>query len=270
MKKRYFLPVLALCLALALGGCGFSPFRETVQGSGVLTQFEVPLSNCTDGYTLRVFDIPFSLRDAAELKIVIDERLDCGALLETDDNILDRLDFGLSGASPASGDISMSAPSRTALSPTKLTITVGAPVRELAVDGLWKISYDCPSVRDCKLTAQGGVNGDFNFGALESLDMGCSGLSTIHLRCQSVKNCKLAANGGANGDLAFGEMESLDMRLSGLGSIDVSGAARRAVLDLNGGPRVKAFDLTAQDADVTLNGLGSCENHRGENIEYRR
>jgi len=253
--NRLLALALALCLVLILAGCGLEPFREEVKGSGVLKQNEMPLPDIPGGYVLRMGGI--NMQGAIrELKLVIDESLKNAAVLETDNNILLRLDLK---RSPALDEITLSAPRNMVFSPTKLILTVGVPVRELIVDGLWEVRYDCPSVRNFKLAVDGSASGDFALGTLDRLDMNISGLSDINMNCQGVRECKLVVDGSLGGKFAFGEMDSLDMRLSGLSTIGMSGTARRVVLKLDGGVDISAFDLIAQDAEVTISGLGSCE-----------
>jgi len=298
--KRWFALALALCLALALSGCGFglAPFREVVRGSGVVATREVALP---DGpISLRLDEVSFQFPsrnvNSIDLTVVVDESLDRVAVLETDNNILSRIAFAYDSAS---GQITLNAPRTMLFSPTKMALTVGAPVREITIDGLWNIHYNCPSVKafqltddgtangdftfgeldslvlrfgglstidlrsggvkECRLTADGTLNGDFAFGEMGSLDMRFGGLSTIHLRSAGVKDCRLAVDGSLNGDFVFGEMDSLNMNLSGLSNIGVRGAAQRAVFKLDGGGDISALDLIAQDASVTISGLGSCD-----------
>ena len=261
IAKRWLIIILVLALALgmasALAGCGFfTSYQRVVQGSGALKQQKVPLSNRADGYTLRVTDVSFQLRGRAELKLVIDESLDRMALLETDSNIMPLLRLD---CNPTTGEIRLSAPRGTYFSPTKLILTVGVPVQGIAVDGVWEISYDCPSVKACRVTTDGSTSGDFTFGALDSLDIQLEGLSDIDVRCASARTCRITGDGDVNGAFAFGDMDSLDLCINGLSKISMSGSARRAVIQLDGDSNIRAFDLTARDADVTISGLGSCE-----------
>ena len=304
-NMRWFALVLALCLALVLCSCGLQPFREEVRGSGVIVTREVALPD--SGVALRLDDISFQFSSrsigSVDMTVVIDESLDRAAVLETDNNILTWMRLAYDSVK---GELTLSAPPTMAFSPTKLKLTVGAPVRELAIDGLWEISYDCPSVKSCKLTVDGTADGDFIFGALDSLDMRFSGLSTAVMNCESVRECKLVADGSLDGDFAFGavdrldmnfgglstagvdcesvrecklvadgsldgdfafgEADSLDVVLGGLGTITVSGTARRAAFELEGGGSIRAFGLTAQDASVTISGLGDCEITAGQSL----
>jgi len=335
---RWFALVLALCLALGLVGCGPAPLRETVRGSGVVVTRELGLPE--GEAALRVGGI--SVQNFGEFLLIVDEGLGRKAVLETDNNISARLRLEY-----RAGTITFSAPRNTVFTPTRLTLTVGAPVRDLDVDGLWEVRYSCPSVRDgrlvldgaakgdfafgemdrlnmrfeglgkvnvtgkdvreCRLKTDGSVNGDFTLGAVDRLDMDLSGLGMVNLNstgvrdCRlisdgavsgdfalgemdrldmnlsglgkfkidstGVRDCKLRADGSVNGDFTLGEMDSLDMTLEGLGRVAVRGTAQRAVLRLDGGSSVSAFDLVAQDAEVIISGLGSCEITAEQNLK---
>lgn len=265
-SKRLFALALALFLALSLAACNLKPaapwpealkpVEGLVRGSGSVVDMRTPLSADGRGFALRVGGFSFRGSGKTELSLVIDESLEREIVLTADDNVAERIRVQYDASA---GKITVEPDGRVAFAPTKLAIAVGAPVRELAVEGLWKISYDCPSVTECKLAVDGTANGDFIFGELDSLDMRFGGLSEIEVRCAGAKQCKLEADGTLNGKLALGEMDSLDMQLSGLSTLTVSGAAQRAVLSLGGGGVISAFGLTAQDADITMGGLGRCE-----------
>jgi len=256
--KRLFALALALCLALTLAACGLEPFREEVRGSGVISSHEIALPGTEVALRLDQILFQFTSRNPKpiDLTVVIDEGLKRTAVLETDNNILTWMRLGYDSAR---GELTLSAPRTMAFAPTRLKLTVGAPVRALAVDGLWEISYNCPSVKACKLTVDGTADGSFTFGALDSLDMRFSGLSTVSMDCKGVRACKLAVDGTLDGNFAFGEMDSLDMILSGLSTITASGTARRAAIELDGGGDISALGLAAQDASVTISGMGNCE-----------
>jgi len=253
-NKRWFVFALALCLALALGSCGLEPFGGDIKGSGVMGQKNVPLSNTASGYSLYIDGV--SVRGAAEMRLVVDESLRSAAVLETDNNILYRFNLD---CNPVSGEIRLSVPRYAVFSPTRLTLTVGAPVREIDIEGMWKVSYNCPGVKEFRLDVDGTVNGDFTFGALNRLDMDFDGLSDISMRSAGAKNCMLVVDGTLHGNFDLGEMDSLDAQLHGLSTIAFSGTTRRALFELNGGGNIYAFGLTAQEADVIISGLGNCE-----------
>ena len=314
--KRLFALALVLCMALPLAACNlklkpaatWEGLRtsldglqfgggEAVQGSGNVVDAETLLPADLDGVALRVEGFSIRGKGSPELALVIDESLDRKIVLSADDNIVKRISVRYDAAA---GKIYVGPEDhREVFSPTKIRVTVGAPVRELVADGLWKISYDCPSVKNFSVTVDGTVNGDFTFGALDRLDMlfgglstidmkcqsvkdcilgvdgtlngkfdfgamdrmdvNACGLSTIDMTCQSVKDCKLYVDGSLNGKCDFGEMDSIDATISGLGTLRLAGTARRAALRIEGGGSISAYDLTAQDAVVSIEGLGHCE-----------
>ena len=265
---------LALCMALPLAACSLKPAAtweslrptlenlcpggaEPVKGSGNVVDAQTPLPTDLDCVKLRVEGFSFRGSGALETALVIDESLDRKIVLTADDNIAERISVRYDAAT---GEIHVGPENhRTVFSPTKICVTVGAPVREIFADGLWKISYDCPSVKDCRLTVEGSVNGDFIFGDLNSLDMNYNGLSTVSMTCKSVRDCRLYVDGSLNGKFDFGEMDSLDVNISGLSTMNLSGTVRRAALRIDGGGTISAFGLIAQDADVSIEGLGNCE-----------
>jgi hypothetical protein len=105
------------------------------------------------------------------------------------------------------------------ISPSRLRIAVGAPVKALGVNGAWRFTYDCPSVRDCEASV----------------------------------------NGAANGRFAFGALDSLRLDVNGTGDITLTGAAARADLKIDGAANIRAFGLAAVSAGVAINGTGNCE-----------
>ena len=108
---------------------------------------------------------------------------------------------------------------RVAFSPSQLRIAVGAPVKKLDVNGAWRFTYNCPGVTDCEISINGACNGAFTFGTLNALRMD----------------------------------------LNGTGDIKLAGTAKRAGLTVYGAANIRAFELAAEAADVTINGTGDCE-----------
>jgi len=213
--KRISIGIAAiLCLAIALGACGqFDPFREAVQGSGGVITREIALSDSLGGLTLRLGEIQF--RGFADIRLVVDSSRSSGLTLETDGNIAHRVGIDYN---PARDEITVSAPRNLVFTPTVFILTIGAPVKNLKIDGAWKISYDCPEVLDCKAEINGAANGEFAFGSLSSLDIALNGACTLTLR----------------------------------------GAAEEAALELNGAAAISAYELLAKSAAVTINGTGNC------------
>jgi len=214
--KKFIALLLALCLVLLLGGCMgvVAPMRQTVRGSGNVAEHITPLTEPEEGFALRLTGI--SLRNANDVTLVIDETLDREIVVETDSNIAEFIEVSLN---ERLNEISIDVTRNVFLSPTRLNITVGAPVRALFIDGAWRFRYNGPSVA----------------------------------------SMNIELNGAANGEMAFGELESLTATLNGASKINMQGAARQANLTLNGASNIHAFDLLTEYASVTINGAGSCE-----------
>jgi len=259
--KRLFALALVLCLALVLGSCGFNPLREAIRGSGYVTASTKLSLDGTSSFaataepSLRITGLSFM--NPGEIRLVVDESLESAVVVTTDNNINALITAALTDDGSA---ITVAAAVRNMwFSPTVMIVTVGLPIGALYVDGMWDVSYNCPSVKACRFTGEGGIDGDFTFGDLESLDMRFEGMSDIRLRSTSVKACTVEGEGGFNGDFDFGEMDSLDMRLEGMSNVRMRGEAQRASLRIDGGGTVLAFGLAAQEADITISGMGDCE-----------
>ena len=213
---------LVLCLGLSLAACNLKPAapwpetlkpgKRVVRGSGEFLGWRIPLEENEQGYTLRITGI--TLQGGGDVELVIDESLAREVMLTTDENIAEciRVDYDAE-------KIVIDLKERVILKPTKLTVTVGAPVRKLELNGAWDFTYDCPSVTACEVSINGACNGKFTFGTLESLRVGVNGASNITL----------------------------------------AGAAKRADLTINGAADIKGFDLIAETARATINGAGGCE-----------
>ena len=230
MKCKQFAGLaLVLCLGLSLAACNLKPaapwptlreggLREggqLVQGSGKVVEKKLPLPDIEGGYALRITGISLRGSYGGDVELVIDESLPREVVLTTDDNIAERIDISCDAGA---GEIVIER-QRMVFTPTKLTITVGAPVRALELNGAWNFTYDCPSVTACEVSINGACNGKFTFGALESL--------------------RVAVNGASN--------------------IALVGAAKRADLTINGAADIKGFDLVAETARAVINGAGDCE-----------
>jgi len=234
MKKRLS-AVLALLLAslLLFAACDLKPAkplrlelhedgdngigRIKLRGGGKMVTKTLDLPERFDHFSLEVaagisFKGPHS-----EADIVIDESLEERAVvLEADGNIAEFINLSLD---EGIGRIKISTKRQALLTgPAKMQIRVGAPVKNLAINGAWKVAYDCPSI----------------------------------------KNCDIEINGAANGSFTFGALKSLDLVINGAGTCSLFGTAQEAEIELNGAANVEAFDLVAQEACVEINGAGSC------------
>lgn len=269
MKRNHFIAtVLALCLALGLTACGLYPGRRIVWGNGAVDVRTLALPETPGGLSLRLDGVSFQFtdRDAIDLTVMIDETLDRSAILETDGNLLSRLRLEYDSAR---GEISLRGPRAMAFSPTRFTLTVGAPVRALVAYGTWNIRCSCPSVKACSIRTDGDCGGDFSFGKLDRLDMNLGGIARMKLSSPGITDCKITTDGDIDGDFALGAVDSLDMNLGGICRAAVSGTARRAALALEGDAKISAFGLTARDADITISGIGHCEITAEERLRVR-
>jgi len=223
--KRFAALGLALCLALLFTACNLKPAAPwpslrpggpVVRGSGHVADAKTPLPADERGFALRVTGFSFRGSGGAGVELVIDETLAREVVVTADDNINERISVR---CDVELREIVVELARRTILAPTKLVITVGAPVRALVIDGAWRFTYNCPGV----------------------------------------KGCEVDVNGAANGKLTFGALDSLRVDVNGASDIKLAGAAKRADLTVNGAANIKAFDLAAVIADVTINGAGGCE-----------
>jgi len=237
MKKRLF-AVLALLLAslLLFSACDLKPAkplrlelhgdgdesmgigRIKLHGGGETATKTLALPEKFEHFSLEVaagisFQGPHS-----EADIVIDESLEERAVvLEADGNIAEFINLSLD---EGIGRIKISTKRQALLvGPAYIRIRIGAPVKNLAINGAWKVTYDCPSI----------------------------------------KNCDIEINGTANSDFTFGTLKSLDLVINGAGACRLFGTAEEAEIELNGAANVEAFDLVVQEATVEINGAGSCE-----------
>ena len=224
--KRWLALALILCLALPLAACSLKPAASLeslkpsgggrlVRGSGNVVEVKTPLSGDTGAFTLHVKGI--TLRGGGtEVELVIDESLPRKVVITADDNIAECISVAYDSVTDA---ITVDLNRRVALSPSKLRVAVGAPVKKLDVNGAWRFTYNCPRVTDCEIAINGAVNGAFTFGTLDALKMD----------------------------------------LNGTGDLKLAGTAKQASLTVNGAANIRAFGLTAEAAAVTINGASDCE-----------
>jgi len=223
--KRLAVLAMALCLVLPLAACSLKPAgpwpealkpgRRLIQGSGNVVEVKTQLPDAGRGFALRVNGITLQ-NSKTDVELVIDESLAREVVLTADDNIAECISVDFD-AGP--GQIVIDLTRRVVFTPTKLTIAVGAPVRALDVNGAWRFTYNCPSVKECEVSIDGAANGDFTFGALDTLAL----------------------------------------TLNGTGNIKLAGTAKQAELRIDGAANIRAFDLTAESAEVTINGTGNCD-----------
>ena len=213
---------LALALLLALAGCGvITPYRRIVNGSGTIETSRLELGNSMGdnkgGLKLHVSGVSFSLgKSSFTAELVIDEALDFALIWEADSNIVSS--FSVSFDEKA-GEIVVKPLRRVTFAPTKLRLVVGAPIRELRLDGAWNVTYNCPSV----------------------------------------KACSIEVNGAGDSSYTFGSLDSLNLTINGAADANLIGSAKRASFTINGASSIHAFGLAAADASITVNGWGKCE-----------
>lgn len=215
---------LALALAVALTGCGLiTPYHEIVQGSGRITTNRLDLSDAMGankgGLKLRVEGLSFSSlgKSSFTAELVVDESLEAAVVWEADSNIANSFSVNFNAAA---GEIVVKPlVRRVSFSPTRLRLHVGAPIRELQIDGAWNVTYDCPSV----------------------------------------KSCTIEINGAGDGDYIFGDLDSLDLTIAGAADVSLKGSAARASYTVDGFANIRAFGLVARDVSITINGSGECE-----------
>ena len=299
-SRKIVAALLALLLALSLGGCGEfmlrDPARTIIRGNGKMSSDKnVNEFLLGQPHTLRIRDlnINYTSGKPGELTLVVDESLGYASYLETDSNIKASLDLS---HDPRSYEIVLKGQAGMRYAPTKLTLRIGVPVTKLELDGVWNVTYDCPGVTNCDAVLSGAVNGDFAFGTLERLHLTNDGMGSVTLRgaaqlavfslsgaaninaldftaqeakvnidgmgrCEisAEKNLTAAISGAASCEFALGAAELVDLNIDGTGNMKLRGAAQQARFRLSGAANILAFDLTAQDADVSMDGFGKCE-----------
>jgi len=227
MKYRRWLAfALALCLMLPLAACNLKPAApwpevlkpgaRLVRGSGNVVEVKTPLSGDAGGFALRMKGISLRTSIHTEVELVIDESLPREVVVTADDNVAECVSVKYDAAT---GEITVDMSRSLVISPSRLRIAVGAPVKALDINGAWDFTYDCPGVRDCGITV----------------------------------------NGACDGECAFGALDSLRVQVNGASDITLKGAAKRADFTINGAADISAFGLAAEDAFVALHGAGSCE-----------
>ncbi len=221
--KRLIAPVLALCLLASLCACELKPakplsemglVKRFVTGSGNVTEKKTELSGDRD-YTLSVSGVAIQGSDK-QVELQIDESLEDTVSITADDNIIEHV---IVNFDDPVGKISLYFTKKIVLSPTKLIIKVGVPVRKLNVSGAWNFNYSCPSVKDCDASISGTANGDF----------------------------------------VFGTAERIKFDLSGAVNVSLKGSTQAAAFGISGTGNIHAFDLIVQTADIEISGAGNCE-----------
>jgi len=223
---------LALVLVLGLSACqlktvepfslGMTPGNSggrMLRGSGTVAERRVSLDSEIESFRLSISGISLQWNQTQNQHKAEDLVIDESYAREIKLSTDDNLHEWIQISCDTTGLIRITVEDNRVLSPTQLRIEVGAPVEELVLDGAWNTYYNCPGVQVCSIRFSGAAKGDFTFGDLERL------------------NCIL--NGAC------------DLTLRGL--------AQRANFTINGASQIAAFDLSAETADVTINGAGKCE-----------
>ena len=71
-------------------------------------------------------------------------------------------------------------------------------------------------------------------------------------------SCEVQVSGSGRAELAFAQVAGLRTTVSGSGDVHLSGAAQSHDIRLSGSGEVDAYNLTAQNTDVSLSGSGRC------------
>jgi len=234
MLKRVITIGLALCLALALGACSISFGGVDIgltgtRGSGEIVEQITPIDEHEAGFSLAISGISLMGNFRLNPRIVIDESLEHEIVITTDDNIAEMIEVSQRG-----GRIVISGNLGMRVTPTELIITTGVPVVDLNVGGAWDVTLDCSRVANFRADLSGAANGDFTFGALESLDVTLSGAS--------------------DANFILGDLHSVDARLSGASDLRIRGTAAEAEFRASGASSVHAFELIAEHVIAVASG----------------
>jgi len=230
-NKRWFALALALCMLLPLAACSLkpaAPWPTLREGDGCLRQGRSLVRG--NGDVSHETDINEHMRGQEwTLRIELPRVTSSVGKIVIDES-LDfagklETDSNIRGAGLTRSynldrrEIVLRGRENQWYAPTVLNFTVGVPVNKIIVNGAVEIDYSCPSVTEMSINI----------------------------------------NGASTGRFAFGALESLRMEVNGAGDITLAGTAKLADMTLNGAGSVKAFDLTAVGAGVTINGAGGCE-----------
>lgn len=219
--------ILAVGAALALTvttltGCilsfdeiSFGTNRELIRGKGEDRQLVNDLVYAEDvgAHTLSIEDIYF-LDGGMEIKI--DPSLADKVTLEAPQNLLDTIEVSIDHEA---GVIRISGDDKVNFRDADLEITVGVPVDDLSITGGAELEVDQPDLDRFTLDVVGAVDGELDFGRLD----------TLHIY------------------------------VAGAGSIEVSGTCSKAELTVEGAGSIDADDLICTDAVVKIAGAGSCD-----------
>jgi hypothetical protein len=94
------------------------------------------------------------------------------------------------------------------------------------------------------------------------------GMFTLDIRQQTIPELYMTVNGACDGDLRLGDnLQDLDMKINGATDLNLYGAAERFKLHINGAASIEAYELEAMQADVTINGAGSCKVYASQSLK---
>lgn len=220
--RRLFRAAALLAAAALLTGCmvdvsgiSFGHARKTVRLRGEDHQ-EIDLllfAEQAGDHTLTIEDIYFT---DGGIELTIDPALEDNITLTAPEKLLDSIKVKIDHEK---GIITVRGNDRLQFAGDDLEITLGVPVKSLAISGGAELDAHLPDVRAFDLRVDGALDGE----------------------------------------IAFGALDSLDITINGAGSLELDGSCAKAAITVNGAGNLEADDLICTNADVEINGAGSCE-----------
>lgn len=76
---------------------------------------------------------------------------------------------------------------------------------------------------------------------------------------KNIDHLKIDVEGAIDIDFQLDSIQSLTTKLQGLGTFKLTGFTESHTIDLSGAGDIRAFDLTTNDCQIKIEGLGECE-----------
>lgn len=230
MRALRRLPVILLA-ALLLSSCAVSISfdgvslggRRTVRAAGEV-QHSIDLllfAEEAGDHVLSIEGIHFT---DGGIELTVDPALEDNITLSAPERVLDSVKVSIDHQR---GVIAVRGNEKLQFAGGELEITLGVPLKSLSVQGGAELDASLPEVTAFSLDVDGAIDGEIDFGRLDSLDV----------------------------------------TVNGAGSLELSGVCARAAITVNGAGSIEADDLVCTAAAVEINGAGSCEIHVTDTLD---
>lgn len=230
MRRLRILPLLVLtafllsscAVSLSFDGVSFGG-RKTVRAEGEddnLIKLLLYAETAGD-HVLSIEDVYFV---NGGIELTVDPDAENQITFSGPRKILDSLDVKIDHEA---GIIAVRGNDRVQFSGEDLKITLGVPL--------------------CSLTVRGGVE--------------------LEASLPDVTGFDLSVDGAIDGEIDFGKLDSLNININGAGSLELSGDCARAEITVNGAGSIDADRLICTNAAVEIRGAGSCEIHVTDTLD---